>query len=126
MKKLNAFSILIVFMLVIFTLMPGCSDGQKPSDYDSTGSETQTEAEASKQKTLTVEELAEYNGKDGQPAYIAIDGKVYDVSDVPQWAGGDHAGMFEAGKDYTNELKTQAPHSASLLQGTPVVGVLAE
>ncbi len=126
MKKAYTFSILIVFMLTIFTLMSGCGDGQKSNDYDSTGSENPTETEASKQKSFTVEELAEYNGKDGQPAYIAIDGKVYDVTAVPQWENGDHAGMFEAGKDYTNELKTQAPHSASLLQDAPVVGILAE
>ena len=31
-------------------------------------------------RTFTAEELAKYNGQNGQPAYVAIDGTVYDVS----------------------------------------------
>jgi len=77
-------------------------------------------------KTFTLEELAEYDGKNGNPAYIAIEGKVYDVSKVPQWQEGIHAGKFQAGKDYTKELKQTAPHSASKMDDIPVIGTLAE
>lgn len=35
-------------------------------------------------KTFTPNELAKYNGQNGQPAYVAYKGIVYDVSNVPQ------------------------------------------
>ncbi len=34
---------------------------------------------------LTLDELAMYNGKDGQAAYVAIEGVVYDVTGIPSW-----------------------------------------
>lgn len=75
-------------------------------------------------KSFTLEELARYNGKNGSPAYIAIEGTVYDVTNIPQWKEGIHAGKFEAGKDYTKELKNQAPHDAGKMKEAPVAGVL--
>lgn len=32
---------------------------------------------------FTLEELKKYNGKNGNPAYIAVNGKVYDVTNNP-------------------------------------------
>jgi Predicted heme/steroid binding protein len=37
-------------------------------------------SEVDKMKQFTLEELKQYNGENGQPAYVAIDGIVYDVS----------------------------------------------
>ncbi len=34
----------------------------------------------SEQREFTLEELAEYNGTGGRPAYVAVNGIVYDVS----------------------------------------------
>ena len=72
---------------------------------------------------MTLEELSVYNGKDGQPAYIAVDGVVYDVSNVSQWRDGEHNG-FIAGGDLTEEIKTLSPHGTSKLSGLPVVAEL--
>ena len=33
---------------------------------------------------MTREELARHNGKDGQRAYIAVNGTIYDVTDSPR------------------------------------------
>ena len=74
---------------------------------------------------LTVDELAAYNGKDGQPAYVAVDGVIYDVTDVPEWANGEHYSGITAGQDLTEEIKNQSPHGLSVLDGLPVVGTLA-
>ena len=63
--------------------------------------------------------------KNGNPAYIAVDGVIYDVTDVPQWNGGGHNGYF-AGNDLTEEIKTISPHGVSKLNGIPVVGTLAD
>ena len=44
------------------------------------------------EKTFTKDELAKYNGQNGQPAYVAIKGVVYDVSGKAAWQGGKHHG----------------------------------
>jgi predicted heme/steroid binding protein len=82
-------------------------------------------AAASTELVLTLDELAQYDGKNGNPAYIAVDGVIYDVTDVPQWKNGDHNG-FTAGNDLTVQIKTISPHGVSKLKGLTVVGKLAE
>jgi len=72
--------------------------------------------------TFTAETLATYNGQNGNPAYIAVNGKVYDVTDVPQWKNGSHFGRFQAGMDLTDSLKL-SPHGPSKLDTVPVVGL---
>ena len=42
------------------------------------------------EKTFTTTELAEFDGRNGHPAYVAVKGIVYDVSNVPQWKDGKH------------------------------------
>lgn len=73
---------------------------------------------------LTVDELSEFNGEDGKPAYVAVDGVIYDVTNVSFWAGGEHNG-FTAGSDLTEEIKNVSPHGVSKLDGVPVVGKLS-
>lgn len=116
---------LILGLLFSTLLLFGCSSSQSATDSkDSTiPDKTTTVSSAEDLPSFTKDDLARYNGKDGNPAYIAVDGTVYDVTDVTQWKGGTHAGKYEAGKDVTNELKKQAPHSASKMDGVPVVGV---
>jgi len=72
---------------------------------------------------FTAETLAQYNGQNGNPAYIAVDGKVYDVTDVPQWRNGSHFGRFQAGVELTEEIKTISPHGVSKLDSVPIVGL---
>ena len=56
-----------------------------------------------REKKFTLEELKQYDGKDGRPAYIAYKGKVYDVTDDYLWTEGDHQGEHAAGRDLTEE-----------------------
>ncbi len=76
------------------------------------------------QEEFTLQELSEYNGKNGNPAYIAYDGVVYDVSNHPRWKSGTHNGQ-KAGTDITDAIK-RAPHGASKIKGLPVVGQLVK
>lgn len=79
---------------------------------------------AQETRKFTANELTENNGKNGKPAYIAFEGKVYDVSESPLWSDGDHMGLHEAGKDLTAEIEL-APHRNETLQKVKQVGVLA-
>jgi predicted heme/steroid binding protein len=74
-------------------------------------------------KKFTVQDLAEYNGQGGKPAYVACKGKVYDVSESSFWMDGDHFGAHSAGKDLTEELEL-APHGDEALERTKLVGML--
>lgn len=76
------------------------------------------------EKVFDKETLAMYNGENGMPAYVAVDGVVYDVSNVPAWQG-KHQGRYAPGKDYSKEI-TQSPHGKKNLEGLPVVGKYEE
>jgi len=74
--------------------------------------------------TFTLDELAAFDGKDGQPVYVAYKGKVYDVSDSKLWKSGRHMKRHDAGLDLTVDL-AQAPHGEDRLERYPQVGVVA-
>ena len=76
-------------------------------------------------RTFTKKELAQYKGKNGFPAYIAYNGRVYDVSSSFLWRDGKHQVIHKAGVDLTASLE-QAPHGAELLERFPIVGTLQE
>ncbi|MGB9597204.1 MAG: cytochrome b5 domain-containing protein [Candidatus Poribacteria bacterium] len=76
-------------------------------------------------KKFTLKELAEYNGRNGKPAYIAYKGKVYDVTESDLWSDGDHQGLHEAGRDLTKDME-DAPHDPDELERFPIVGELVE
>ena len=72
---------------------------------------------------MNISELAGYDGRNGQPAYIAVSGTIYDVSESSKWNEGDHLGSHQAGADLTEELKS-APQVRSVVERFPVVGKL--
>ncbi len=74
-------------------------------------------------RKFTVDELKQYDGKEGRPAYIAYKGNVYDVSDDPLWIGGEHQGEHEAGRDLTQELAL-APHMEEVFALVNLIGSL--
>ena len=75
------------------------------------------------QRKISKDELAQNNGKEGKPAYIAFKGVVYEVSESAFWMEGDHMGAHDAGKDLTEEIEL-APHREETLQRVKQVGVL--
>ncbi|KRM59513.1 cytochrome b5 domain-containing protein [Secundilactobacillus malefermentans] len=74
------------------------------------------------EKEFTKEELSQFDGKDGHKAYVAIDGLVYDLTEIGAWENGKHHGLT-AGKDLSEEI-TKAPHGKSVLSKLTVVGKL--
>ena len=75
------------------------------------------------QRKFTLEELKQYDGKQGRPAYIAYKGKVYDVTDNFLWVDGDHQGEHAAGKDLT-EAMASAPHDEENMERVKLIGIL--
>jgi predicted heme/steroid binding protein len=75
-------------------------------------------------RVFTIEELKKYDGSQGI-AYVAYQGRVYDVSKSYQWKKGVHQIRHYAGGDLTRALK-QAPHTPDLLFKFPVIGTLAQ
>lgn len=74
---------------------------------------------------MTLEELKEYDGRDGRPVYVAYKGKIYDLSKSDFWAGGTHMGQFKAGQDLTSSIGL-SPHGEANLFRYPVVGEVTE
>lgn len=72
---------------------------------------------------LTEKELALYNGKNGMPAYIAIDGTIYDIGDVPQLKDKNHLEV-KAGADYSEIFKKCHNGDKNILSKLKVVGVM--
>ena len=72
----------------------------------------------SSQRLFTLDELKQYDGKHGRPAYIAYKGNVYDVSDDFLWVEGDHQYEHTAGKDLTEDM-SRAPHGKMYLKDHP-------
>ena len=76
-------------------------------------------------RSFTRKSLAEHKGKHGNPAYVAVEGKVYDVTKSTLWRDGTHVGRHVAGHDLTVELSA-APHGREVLarNGIEEVGTL--
>lgn len=110
------------------TMDNGDSDEDATEDEDSDNNDTtesDDEMTTDTDRIFTLEELSKYNGRDGNPAYVAVDGIVYDLTDSGAWRNGKHNG-FTAGKDLTEEIKNISPHGVKNLEGIPIVGKLAE
>lgn len=75
-------------------------------------------------KIFTREELQEFDGTGGKPAYLAYLGKVYDVTGSDLFEDGEHYEHY-AGQDLTAAIE-EAPHGDEVLEPFPVVGELEE
>lgn len=53
--------------------------------------------------TISRAALSAYTGRNGNPAYVAVAGTIYDVTNHPGWSLGTHFGL-PAGQDLTAEF----------------------
>ncbi len=71
---------------------------------------------------FTIQELARFNGKNGNPAYVAVNNIVYDVTNNAAWAAASHFGLV-AGKDLTSEFAS-CHAGQTILSKLKVIGKL--
>ena len=90
---------------------------------DTASANATADAAANGTLELTLEQLKQYDGKNGNPAYVAVDGIIYDVTNVKAWKNGEHNG-YSAGNDLTDIIKNKSPHGVKNLEGLPIVGKL--
>jgi predicted heme/steroid binding protein len=127
-----------IVILAIFISLSGLLSAEEPG-YNASGESTMPAenmqsapaAQSSddwKKRTFTVAELQKYDGTDGKPAYVAVEGIVYDVTNIGVWAGGQHMGQHYAGTDLTYEFNNEAPAAihkgGRVLDRAPKMGVL--
>lgn len=138
--------VFIFVILVLSLIMSGCS-GRQPNNQNATtnlttnitgstntggtggsnaGTVTGNAPGVTQTHTFTPDDLKNYNGQNGKPAYVAVNGLVYDVTNSDLWKAGVHKYCSDttyAGADYS-ELINSSPHGADILKSFPVVGVL--
>jgi predicted heme/steroid binding protein/uncharacterized membrane protein len=76
-------------------------------------------------KELDPKSLEEFDGKEDRPCYVAVRGKVYDLSGSELWKTGEHMGRHAAGRDCGDALEN-APHGEEVLDKFQQVGVVKE
>jgi predicted heme/steroid binding protein/uncharacterized membrane protein len=67
--------------------------------------------------------LGESDGSESKPAFVAVDGFVYDVSASKLWKGGLHMKRHPAGRDLSGDIAA-APHGKEVLEKVRRVGTL--
>jgi predicted heme/steroid binding protein/uncharacterized membrane protein len=75
------------------------------------------------QKKFSLEELQEFTGAHGKPAYIVYEDRVIDVSTSQHWQAGHHMATHRAGQDLTAEIAA-APHGPEVFERFPQVGIM--
>ena len=112
----------MIVLLGLF-LATGCVGNKQVTPNETvTPSERQNVTETTGIKEFTREGLANYDGQNGNKTYVAVQGKVYDISSSSFWKNGFHEG-HNTGHDLTYEI-SRAPHGTEILKGYPVVGTL--
>jgi predicted heme/steroid binding protein len=78
-------------------------------------------------RSYTLQELAQYDGKDGNQCLVAVDGDVYLIEGFALWQNGEHlpsGGRARCGLDLTEVIDNESPHGRSKLQLLKKVGTL--
>lgn len=115
-------SALVALGVLISFAAAACGDGGS-----SAPAPMATSPSAAGERLFAPAELAQFDGKDGRAAYVAVDGVVYDVSGSHDWPGGEHTPCdldAMAGEDLSDEIAQAPPSMRRLMEQMPVVGRL--
>jgi predicted heme/steroid binding protein/uncharacterized membrane protein len=105
--------------LMLFIIVPNIFQKLTPFRHNN------LEMKESNIKEITPEELSKNNGRNGNPSYVVVDGKVWDVSSSKMWSDGYHVNTHHAGQDLSIALQA-APHSTKVMGRFELVGEFVE
>lgn len=126
MRK-KALVLAVFVMMATGVLLAGCGGSSTQQTTSSGSNQQSTQSGQTSGKVFTVDELAQYNGENGQPAYVAVDGVVYDVTGSSMWPQGVHSSCSPnttAGQDLSAVMKQAPARMRDNLKKFPVVGTL--
>lgn len=118
----------VFFLLILILTLTACSTQNNTEDtsIDSVNSSSFSQTQ---QEGITLLELAQNDGKNGNKCYVAVDGIVYEITDSAIWNdSGQHTtsgGLAFCGADMS-DIITQSPHGKSKLQTSSKVQVVGE
>jgi len=125
----------IILLISLSLLLLGCATTPEPSQPNTPETpNTDTTIDEATGLTIdaetglllmTIEELAQFDGKDGAKAFVAIDGDVYEVTGDRKWLDGNHEEGMTAGRDLS-EFISGAPHGYDILKQFTIVGKIVE
>lgn len=105
-----------LFILIISILfLSGCQSQSQTGNADD---QTSSGGEG-----ITRTQLANADGKNGNPCYVAVSGRVYEIKNSSLWVDGIHTeseGDASCGRDLTSVIR-RAPHGVSILTSSPKV-----
>jgi predicted heme/steroid binding protein len=113
----------ILVTSIVVLLLTGCQSEVPMATTEAVATESEM-TEPVTMIELSLDELKIYDGKNNQPAYVAFEGMIYDVTNHPKWPNGEHNnGLVSAGTDITEAIKS-APHGNSKIKTLKQVGTL--
>ncbi len=110
-----------ILTLALLLFLVGCQTNDI-EDEKVTEEPVNDKAQPTELTVFDLEELSKYDGIVMEKMYIAVDGFVYDVTDVESWSTGEHKGLL-VGKDVTEGFNI-SPHSEETLAELTKVGTL--
>ncbi|MBW1689710.1 MAG: CopD family protein [Deltaproteobacteria bacterium] len=121
----STFGLMLFIKILLFVLMVAIGITAITVVHRLMGKEAKPVEPPHKEADITLEDLRHFDGAPGRPAYVAYEGKIYDVGSSPKWKEGRHFGKHSAGTDLT-EAMGGAPHGAEVLENVRYVRELSE
>ena len=116
----------VVSAILGLVLIGGAVSWKLNSANEGNGDDT-ADAVPIKTRSYTLEELARYDGEDGNECLVAVDGEVYLIEGFYLWKDGEHTpsmGRARCGLDLTEVIDEESPHGRSKLQLLKKIGTL--
>jgi len=110
----STFGLMLFIKIMLFLLMVAIGITAITVVHRLMGKEAKAEKTPPENGDITLDELRHFDGAPGRPAYVAYEGKIYDVGGSAQWKDGRHFGSHSAGADLT-EAMGGAPHGEEVL-----------
>ncbi len=113
-------------MILGLVLIGGAVSWQLNSANEGNGDDA-ADAVPIETRSYTLEELARYNGEDGNECLVAVGGEVYLIEGLYLWKDGEHTpsmGRARCGLDLTEVIDEESPHGRSKLQLLKKIGTL--